>query len=152
MKDLEDIYESITKNSGGSFSKTVIVVRGISGSGKTTFANIVAEPKVVCTADDYFEKNGKYDFDPTKLGEAHKQCQNKFDAALQDPRVKNIVVANTNVKPSDYNYYADKAKKAGAQVMFVVLEKRHDNPNVHSVPDLVLQRQHDSLKNDLKLM
>lgn len=146
-KDIIKIYENLHNQ-----EKTVIIVRGVSGVGKTTFANIVAEPKVVCTADDYFEQDGKYNFDPTKLGEAHRQSMSRFDQALSNPNVKNIVVANTNVKPSDYRYYVDKANDAGAKVIYVVLEKRHDNPNVHNVPDFVLQRQHDSLKNDLKLM
>jgi uridine kinase len=147
-KDIIKLYENINNPQ----DKTVIIVRGISGSGKSTFANIVAEPKVVCTADDYFEQNGQYNFDPSKLGEAHKQSMNKFDQALVNPNIKNIVVANTNVKPRDYKYYADKANQAGVRVIYVVLEKRHDNENVHSVPSEVLQRQHDSLKNDLKLM
>jgi uridine kinase len=147
-REIVKLYENINSNQ----DKTAIIVRGVSGVGKTTFANIVAEPKVVCTADDYFEQDGKYNFDPTKLGEAHKQSMNRFDQALMNPAVKNIVVANTNVKPTDYRYYVDKANEAGVKVIYVVLEKRHDNPNVHSVPDHVLQRQHDSLKNDLKLM
>jgi predicted kinase len=76
----------------------------------------------------------------------------KFDRALVDPNIANIVVANTNTKPSDYKHYVDRANEAGVKIVYVVLEKRHDNPNVHNVPDHVLQRQHDSLKNDLKLM
>lgn len=147
-REIVKLYENINTNQ----DKTVIIVRGVSGVGKTTFANIVAEPKVVCTADDYFEQDGKYNFDPNKLGEAHKQSMDRFKEALYNPNVKNIVVANTNTKPRDYAYYVDKANAAGVKVIYVVLEKRHDNPNVHNVPDHVLQRQHDSLKNDLKLM
>ncbi len=146
--NIATLYENMHKGT----PKTVIIVRGVSGVGKTTFANIVAEPKVVCTADDYFQQGDNYNFDPTKLGEAHKQSMSRFDKALADPSIANIVVANTNTKPSDYKYYTDKANEAGIKVIYVVLEKRHDNPNVHSVPDFVLQRQHDSLKNDLKLM
>lgn len=145
-REIIKLYENINQD------KTVIIVRGVSGAGKTTFADIVSEPKVVCTADDYFEQDGKYNFDPTKLSDAHKQSMNKFEKALINPSIKNIVVANTNVKPSDYQYYVDKANEARAKIIYVVLEKRHDNPNVHNVPDYVLQRQHDSLKNDIKLM
>ena len=107
---------------------------------------------MVCTADDYFEQNGQYNFDATKLGAAHKQSMDKFDKALMDPNVANIVVANTNTKPRDYKHYVDQAAKVGAKVIYVVLEKRHDNPNVHNVPDEALQRQHDNLINNLKLM
>jgi predicted kinase len=147
-KKIVELYENIHK----SVDKTVIIVRGVSGVGKSTFANIVAEPKVICTADDYFEQGGGYNFDPTKLGAAHKQSMDKFDKALENPNIANIVVANTNIKPSDYKYYEDKANVVGAKIIYVVLEKRHNNPNVHSVPDHVLQRQHETLRNNLKLM
>ena len=144
-KDIIALYENSTSD------RTVILLRGISGSGKSTVANLFAEPRVVCTADDFFEKNGGYDFDPSKLGDAHRECQNKFECALQDPRIKNIVVANTNVKSSDYQYYLDMAAKHGIKVVSLVIEKRHEGNNVHGVPDFVLQRQHDSLVNSLKL-
>lgn len=147
-KKIVELYENIHK----SVDKTVIIVRGVSGVGKSTFANIVAEPKVICTADDYFQQGDKYNFDATKLGAAHKQSMDKFDKALENPNIANIVVANTNIKPSDYKYYEDKANVVGAKIIYVVLEKRHNNPNVHSVPDHVLQRQHETLRNNLKLM
>ena len=144
------IYESINNPNNEKF---VIIIRGTSGSGKTTFANLFADPKVICTADDFFyDKSGKYNFDPSKLGDAHKACQNKFECALKDDSVKLVIIANTNVRQSDYQYYVDKANENNVKYISVVLEKRHDNKNVHSVPDFVLQRQHDSLKNDLKLM
>lgn len=132
--------------------KTVIILRGVSGAGKTSFIDLVAEPKVVCCADHYFERDGKYEFDATKLGAAHKQSMDTFDAAMVDPNVENIIVANTNVKPSDYKYYTQRAEAFGFRVVYVVLEKRHKAPNVHGVPEHVVQRQHDSLKNSLKLM
>jgi NEDD4-binding protein 2 len=144
-KDIVTLYENNTSD------RSVIILRGVSGAGKSTVANKFADPKVICTADDFFEKNGGYDFDPSKLGDAHRECQNKFECALQDPRIKNIVVANTNTKSNDYQYYLDMAAKHGIQVISLVIEKRHDNKNVHNVPDFVLQRQYDSLMSSLKL-
>jgi predicted kinase len=150
LKDLMMIYEDINTPQG----KYVVVIRGTSGSGKSTFASLFdSRNSIICTADDFFyDQSGKYNFDPSKLGDAHRTCQNKFECALQDPKVKTVIVANTNVKPSDYKYYMEKSAEYGAKYISVVLEKRHDNVNVHSVPDHVLQRQHDALKNDLKLM
>jgi predicted kinase len=150
FNEIIKIYENINGNDSDRF---VIIIRGTSGSGKTTFANLFAEPKVICTADDFFyDQKGKYNFDASKLGDAHKSCQNKFECALQDKTVKLIIVANTNVRPSDYQYYVEKANEYNVKYISVILEKRHDNVNVHNVPSHVLQRQHDALKNDLKLM
>jgi predicted kinase len=144
-KDIIHLYEKTNSD------RSVILLRSVSGAGKSTVANLFAEPKVIVSADAYFEKNGGYDFDPSKLGDAHRECQNNFECALQDPSILNIVVSNTNTKPSDYQYYLDTAKKYGVKVISLVVEKRHESSNVHNVPDFVLQRQHDSLKNDLKL-
>jgi predicted kinase len=150
LRDLINIYENIGKTGSDRF---VIIIRGTSGAGKSTFANLFADPKVICTADDFFyDKEGNYNFDPKKLGQAHGECQNKFECALQDESVKLVIVANTNVKPSDYQYYIEKANEYGLKIISVVLEKRHANKSVHNVPDFVLQRQHDALKNDLKLI
>ena len=133
-------------------NKNVIVLRGVSGSGKSTFANLIAEPKVICCADDFFMDSwGLYNFDVTKLGAAHKECQLKFEDALFNPHVENIVVANTNVKEADFKYYVKAAEEFGARVTVVVIEKRHDNTNVHSVPQEVLDRQYESLKASTKL-
>lgn len=130
----------------------VVLLKGISGSGKSTFANIISHPKSICSADDYFtDEDGNYNFDATKLGWAHQYCKNKFDDAVRNPNVKYIVVDNTNCNPSDYRYYEIQAKEWGLRVMYVVLEKRHDNENCHGVPESSLQRQYDNLKVDLKL-
>ena len=132
-------------------TRTVIIVRGTSGAGKSTFAQLISEPKVVCTADDYFEKDGEYNFDAEKSGEAHGACIRKFEDALSNPNVKNIVVANTNTKSEHFEPYEQKAQEAGVRVVYVILEKRHDNPNVHNVPDDVLTQQHSDLMSNIKL-
>ena len=130
-----------------------IILKGTSGSGKSSFAELIAQPSVICTADDWFVNDkGNYNFDATKLGLAHGACREKFDIALSDESVQNIVIANTNVKPQDYQYYVDRAEKAGLRVFHVVLEKRHDGKNTHNVPDETLQRQHKTLCDNLKLI
>jgi len=131
--------------------KTIIITRGTSGSGKSSFCELIAEPKVICCADFYFERNGGYDFDPSKIGTAHQQCKDAFDAACVNPAIENIIVANTNTKVGDFKYYVDKANEYGYRVVFVVLEKRHDAENVHGVGSEVLERQHNNLINSLKL-
>ncbi len=144
-EDIKKLYEN------AATERSVVLLRGVSGSGKSTVANLFAEPKVVVSADAYFEKNGGYDFDPSKLGHAHNECKNNFECALRDPSIKNIIVSNTNTKPSDYQYYIETARQYGVKVISLVIEKRHEGVNIHNVPDFVLDRQHDSLMKDLKL-
>lgn len=132
--------------------RNLIILKGVSGSGKSTFANLIAYPACICTADDFFiDKDGNYNFDPAKLGQAHKACQAKFDDALKDDIITNIVIANTNTKPSDYKYYVDKAEKAGLRVFYVVMENRNNTKDVHNVPDEALERQEKAIRDNLKL-
>jgi uridine kinase len=133
--------------------RNCIIIKGVSGSGKSTFANLIEYPCCICCADDYFmDKDGNYNFDAQYLGDAHKSCQDKFDEALKDPIITNIVIANTNTKPSDWEYYSNKAEKAGLNVIHIVMEKHHKNPSLHNVPEEVLIRQESNIIANLKLI
>lgn len=71
-----------------------IILSGIPGSGKSTFAG-EADKRVVCSADDFFMVDGKYCFDFRKLGEAHGSCLRKFIECVS--RGESVVyVDNTN--------------------------------------------------------
>ena len=88
--------------------KQVIVLQGISGSGKSTFGRKLAtEAKgttCVVSADHYFEITGTYRFDPKLLGEAHGACFKAFLEALE-ARVSLIVVDNTNTRIEEVSPY-----------------------------------------------
>jgi len=131
--------------------KNIIILKACSYAGKSTFAELISEPKIIVSADFFYEKEGRYDFDATKIGQAHASCRKAFDEALINPVVHNIVVANTNTKPSDYEYYVKEGEKVGARITYVILERRHDNKNDHNIPEHVLERQENNLKQNLKL-
>jgi predicted kinase len=132
--------------------RKLILIRAVSGTGKSTFAETFAPDSCICCADDYFtDGQGNYNFDASKLGQAHKACQEKYLELLDSPFVDTIVVSNTNTKESDYKFYLDEAEKRGIMVFSLVLENRHGNKNVHNVPDHVLERQEQNIKNSLKL-
>ena len=105
---------------------------------------------VVCCADDYFMKDGVYNWYPEGLGKAHAHSWNQFKDAL-DNTDKNIIVANVNAKPSDWNKYVVAAKDAGFLVTFVVLENRHNGKDTHNVPEVTLERQEKTIRENLKL-
>lgn len=69
--------------------RVVKIVRGLPGSGKTYLANALvrdAQKKglraIRCSADTYFEVDGKYVFDVNKLQENHKKAQDAVDRLL----------------------------------------------------------------------
>jgi uridine kinase len=134
--------------------KTVILLRSVSGAGKSTLANLLAsnERWVSVCADDYFtDINGNYNFDASKLGEAHRLCQENFMYWLNNA-VVGIVVANTNTKERDFSFYEKAAKEADAQFFSLIVENRHGNVDVHGVPDATKQRQAENIKNSLLLL
>lgn len=134
-------------------SKVVYILRSVSGAGKSTLAEKLIENTtgIICCADDYFTQDGNYNFDASKLGEAHNYSRKLFDSALFDFHTSTIVVSNTNTKLSDWIYYEDTAKKHGALVFFIVVENRHTGKNVHGVPQETLFRQEHNIKSTLKL-
>ena len=123
----------------------LILLRGLPGSGKTTLAKIILqlrstdEPEVL-SADDFFEdKEGDYNFDPTKLKEAHNYCQFRCSERMRQQKAK-IVVANTFTQEWEMDEYFKMAERYNYRVHTVVVENRHGNENVHGVPEDKLQQ------------
>lgn len=57
--------------------KTLYIMRGVPGSGKSTLANQLAEgdESRILSTDQFFMKDGTYQFDGKMLGKAHEWNQ-----------------------------------------------------------------------------
>ena len=77
----------------------LVIMRGVPGSGKSYKAKNLAQDGngVVYSTDDFFEVNGKYVFDGSKIGEYHKQNQLRTAQAMKQD-LPLIIVDNTNIK------------------------------------------------------
>jgi predicted kinase len=117
----------------------LILLRGLPGSGKSTLGDVILrtpqqDPNVL-TADDFFiDENGNYNFDSTKLQEAHSQCQLKC-AERMKLQLSKIVVANTFTQVWEMGPYFEMAERYKYRVHTVIVENRHGNSNIHNVPD-----------------
>jgi predicted kinase len=128
--------------------KVLYIVRGIPGSGKSTFAKmLVGEDFLVCEADKYFidGETGEYNFDSTKIKEAHKFCQDTVESYMKDSLVndqfyREIAVSNTFTQEWEMRPYFELAKNYGYKVFSVVVENRHGGTNQHGVPEEVLTK------------
>jgi predicted kinase len=128
--------------------KVLYIVRGIPGSGKTTFAKmLVGEDFLVCEADKYFidKETGEYNFDSTKIKEAHKFCQDTVESYMKDSLAndqfyREIAVSNTFTQEWEMRPYFELAKNYGYKVFSVVVENRHGGTNQHGVPEEVLTK------------
>lgn len=135
--------------------KKLIIVRGIPGSGKTTFAEFLFNfidieiDAAILAADDYFyDDDGVYNFDANKLHQAHVHCQQSVENSMildggKEAPLSLIIVHNTSTTPKEMKPYLDLAKKYDYEVTSLIVENRHGNTNVHGVPQEVL----DKMKN-----
>ena len=114
--------------------KILILVRGLPGCGKSTFAELLADRKYICTADDYFMKEGKYIWNKLDIGTAHRVCQIKCKELMQI-KTPRIVVANTSTTKKELKSYYDLAIAYGYKVFSVIVENRLNTVNVHNVPE-----------------
>lgn len=130
---------------------TITLVRGVSGSGKSSLVSCVFDDRAThLEADMYFMKDGKYQFDQSKLKNAHEWCQHQAEESMKNK--ENIVVSNTFTTEWEMKPYFDLAEKYGYTVFTVVVEKRHDNSDVHNVPQETRQKQAERLSKSIKLI
>ena len=126
--------------------KTLTLLRGVPGSGKSTFAKMITNDYSICEADQFFyDKEGNYNFDPTRLSAAHEWCRFHVETRMKDNQVNpqfypNIVVSNTFTKEWEMSEYFDLAKKYGYKVFTLIIENRHGGVNQHGVPEEKIQQ------------
>jgi predicted kinase len=127
----------------------LFLVRGLPGSGKTSFASAIWNDYAVCEADKFFyDKEGNYNFDPSKLKEAHSWCKNEVESRMIEHQnnqqyYPEIAVSNTFTQEWEMEDYFKLAEKYEYKVVSLILENRHGSQNVHGVPDEKLQIMKD---------
>jgi predicted kinase len=126
-------------------SGVLFLVRGLPGSGKTSFASAIWNDYAVCEADKFFyDKEGNYNFDPTKLKEAHAWCINEVESKMIEHQnnqqyYPEIAVSNTFTQEWEMENYFKLAQKYGYKVVSLIIENRHGSQNIHGVPEEKLQ-------------
>jgi predicted kinase len=131
--------------------RQLIIIRGVPGCGKSTFAKLIGsgDDSAYIEADMYFEQNGEYKFDISKLGNAHKWCQAKTEVWMQ--RDYNVCVSNTSTTQSELKPYFELAEKYGYQVHVLVKENYHGGKDIHNVPEENLIKMEKRLRDSIKL-
>lgn len=123
--------------------KCVKILRGLPGSGKSTWQQANFPEAVVVSADQFFMVGDEYRFNPALIGEAHGACFRGFIVALQAGSPL-VVVDNTSMSVAEIAPYILGAQAYGYTAEIITL--RCDPAiaaarNVHGVPvDVILKR------------
>lgn len=126
--------------------KIFYLVYGVPGSGKSTYVEKELKTKYKdlqhFEADMFFyNKNGVYQFNPKKLGLAHKWCQTKFIEAMKNGFP--VCVSNTSLTPKEREVYFTKATAHDYEIH--VHYCTGEFQNVHGVPEEKVEKMKNKL-------
>ena len=126
---------------------TLYLIRGVPGSGKSTFAKELyvklnyglRDAVVHAEADNYMTDGfGNYVYDPNSLPYAHGRCQWLAEEGLKTNR--DVIVSNTSTTEKEVKVYKYLADKYNATFVSLIVENRHGGVNQHGVPEEKIQQ------------
>lgn len=130
--------------------KSVVIMRGCPGSGKSTYLSRYYPGAFVCSADEYYvDERGDYRFNPKEIKWAHLFCQNAFIAALKNS-LPLIAVDNTNTLAWEFEKYVQLARNYGYNVLIVRIEvdpEKAAKRNVHGVAKHKVLQMHERIED-----
>ena len=116
---------------------TLTLIRGLPGSGKSTYARQKVLGAEHLEADMYFiDSEGNYRFDPQHLGAAHRWCYYTTAAILT--KGIDVVVSNTFTTMKEMEQYLDLSKRLGVRLNIV--EMRTQYGSIHGVPEATMEK------------
>jgi len=161
-----DVMDRVVENVNVRSSSTVIIMRGLPGSGKTTMAaelaylsqRVYGRPTRICSADEYlYNDQGEYEWSRERVAAAHNCCFDEFKEAL-DNNVFTVIVDNTNIRHDEYEQYATEAHAAGYCVVFVTFRCIGFNNALdfhartqRAIPRLQLQRRYEQYIREYRM-
>ena len=121
---------------------SLILLRGLPGSGKTTLAKVLSENNTypVFSVDDFFtDANGNYVFNHRENHLAYADCVARTEAAMIN-EIALIIVDNTFTLEWEMEPYFKLASEKKYRLHCVTVENRHGGHNTHGVPEEHIQR------------
>ena len=121
--------------------KNLILLRGVSGSGKSTIAKLISTGINTVSTDDFFiDRDGNYTFNADNLSINHKKCQITVKMMMEEKETC-IIVHNTFTEEWEMLHYFALAEKYNYKVITLIAENRHGSISTHNVPGEVIENQ-----------
>jgi predicted kinase len=132
-----------------SYERSLILLRGLPGAGKSTLAGVLAEGKKypVFSVDSYFYsgEEGKYEFRFRENHLAYKKCEDDTGQAMKQG-IKKIFVDNTFTLEWEMEPYFKLASEFAYRIYVVTVEHRHGGKNIHGIDEESLKRMAEKYK------
>lgn len=117
----------------------LVIVRGLPGSGKSTYAE-KQTGYVHIEADQFMiDKNGVYVFDRSRLKQNHRDCLKLCELLLLSGH--RVIVANTFTRKAEYEPYVRLAETLDLTYKIVVMTGDYDS--IHNVPEETIRVMKD---------
>ena len=113
----------------------LMLIRGLPGSGKSHFASFNSD-RIHLEADMFFMNDGNYEFDPSRIKEAHEWCQKSAKIFLNNG--KNVVISNTFTRIWEMQPYFDMVRDLNIKCCVYRMMTQYNN--IHNVPPEMIER------------